>query len=176
MLSIRAAAQPSCRAVAKALPAAGGAPSSRALAASVRLLLELLERQRGRDMREVSQALGEVSQHLPPLRLEFLRKQAEVVRATACPLEGLPCLLSPPLVRQTLRQPERAGDKRPFVASQPVPGRVPQHQPVMRQFLTDRLRRADHPLVVPSDEVDRRQQQQRRIQILAAVAADENTS
>src|SRR6185312_4562176 len=67
-----------------------------------------LERHRGRHVRQMRESLWKVAQHLTELRLVLLREEAEIVGAAARPFEGLVRFLPPPLVRQALRQPERA--------------------------------------------------------------------
>src|SRR5512132_740797 len=75
---------------------------------------------RGRDVGQVRQPLGEVAQQLPAVAVVLLGGQAEVAAAGRHPAEQLPGLLHAALVGQALGQPERAGDERALLADQVV--------------------------------------------------------
>ena len=69
---------------------------------------------------------------------------------------------------EALGEPERTAEERSLRARQPVVTPVAIQQPVARiELLADRRRRSQHPLVAPVDELDGRQQQQRRVQLRA---------
>src|SRR6185437_12183293 len=88
-------------------------------------------------MRQMRQALRKVTQHLPELWVVLLRKETEVVGAAACPLERLARLRPPALMREALRQPERARHEDALGSLQSVLRLVALHQSVEGEVLTD---------------------------------------
>src|SRR6185312_7360270 len=91
-------------------------------------------------------------------------------------LEGPQRICAAPLPGKRLREPEGTAEEHPLTTLQTILALVPQEQPVAHQLLTDGLGGPLHPLVVEPDEVDPGQQQERRINLVAAVTLDKDVA
>src|SRR5207253_265984 len=69
----------------------------------------LLDRAGGVDQRQVAQALREVAEQLAALGVDLLRPEADVVRLRHEIVHQLGRLVTPPVARERVGEPERAG-------------------------------------------------------------------
>ena len=135
-----------------------------------------VQRQRRRDVRQVSQPLRKVTQHLLRAGVVLLGKQSQVIRCRGRLFEGSKRLPAPALPGQAFHQPEGTREKGAFPALQAVHTLVAQYQAVAGELPPDYIGGPHHALVVERDEIHTRQQQQRRIHLVAAIALDEDAA
>src|SRR6185312_5232882 len=135
-----------------------------------------IDRNGGRDVREVRERLREVPEHASTPRVVLLRVEAEVVRCRRGTLECAGRLLAPALAGQILGEPERARDECPFTSGQIVVGGVAADEAVLGEVGGDGVDGAGHPLVVGGDEAGVREEQQRRVDLLRSKRAPEGAA
>src|SRR5262249_49097342 len=135
------------------------------------------EGERGANVRIVGEALGEVSQPSAASGIVLLGVEAEVRGRAARGGKHLLCLLVASLAGQTLGEPEGAGDASAFVARETVVGPIAANEAVRgAKIARDGRGRTHHSLVVVGNEIDRRKQEQRRVEVGASEALDEDAA
>src|SRR5262249_33306009 len=130
----------------------------------------------GVDQRHVAEGLREVALLAARLGFVLLGEQAEVVADGEQALEQYLGILTPADLDPGVAQPEAAGQEGAFARFQAVVdllGVVAPHEAVDQKLALDRLDRADEARIVGLHEADRCEQEQARVELVAAVGGAE---
>ena len=128
----------------------------------------------------MGERLGEVAHQASGHRVVLLGQETEVVAQSQQPVEELAGVVVAAQQREAVGQPERAGQKGPLPAGQPVDvagvdGAVAQHESPLDQLALDRLDGAAYPRVVGGEESDQRDHQKTGVELVGSVVLGERT-
>src|SRR5271155_3538979 len=131
---------------------------------------------RGIDDAHMREGLREIAEKAFPPWIVFLGEEAKVVAQGQQPLEQRDGVLMAANQREAVRQPKRANKESSLTARQPVTAgscRVAHDQAIDDQLSFNRLDRADDARILRWQKAELGDQQQRGIEIAAAVILDE---
>src|SRR2546423_3381466 len=130
----------------------------------------------GVDQRHVAEGLRHVAEHAAVADVVLLGEQADVVAKIKQPLVEITSFVVPVDQIEIIGEPERTCEERTLPSGESVdrvlPGAIAQQQPVVAELALYCLDGADDTWVLRWQEPDLRDEQQRCVRLLAAVALD----